>query len=219
MTIQHKDIPDAQRHEPKGITIATSGSVYTANGAGTGTWKFPELEGQSAAVAGALPFKNSTGISWTKSAVLDAAYSEIDSAETARSLTSLTEVPINGFFFDDFIADKFSITSGTALTVVEKGIYIMHYACLLKPQSALGPTNEVVEVSIKINGTVSNPYRTMPLVISKNASIDDPFYMHGSRILDLDAGDQITVVLKNLAATRNYKTQFNLNLHRIADKV
>lgn len=90
---------------------------------------------------------------------------------------------------------------------------------LLKPQTSLGPTNEVVEVSIKINGTVSNPYRTIPVVISRNAAVDDPFYMHGSRILDLDAGDEITVVLKNLAATRSYKTQFNINLHRIADKV
>lgn len=152
-------------------------------------------------------------------AVLDAAYCEIDSAEATRSLTNLTEIGINGFFFDDYSTDKFSIATGTTLTVIEKGIYVMHNACLLKPQTALGPSNEVVEISIKINGTVSNPYRTMPLVITKNAAIDDPFYMHGSRILDLDAGDEITVVLKNLSATRSYKTQFNLNLHRIADKV
>lgn len=37
--IQHRDIPDAERHEPKGITAATAGQVYVASGSGTGTWQ------------------------------------------------------------------------------------------------------------------------------------------------------------------------------------
>lgn len=36
--IQHKDIPDAQRHEPKGISSASQHQVYIANGAGAGSW-------------------------------------------------------------------------------------------------------------------------------------------------------------------------------------
>ena len=39
MTIQHKDIPDGQIHEPKGISTAGAGSVYSATGGGSGTWK------------------------------------------------------------------------------------------------------------------------------------------------------------------------------------
>lgn len=39
MTIQHRDVPDGQIHEPKGITSAPTNSVYSANGLGTGTWK------------------------------------------------------------------------------------------------------------------------------------------------------------------------------------
>lgn len=128
-------------------------------------------------------------------------------------------MPVNGFFFDDYTVDKFSLTSGASLTVIESGVYVLQHACLLKPQTSVGASNEVVEVSIKINNTVSNPYRTIPIVVTKNASVDDPLYEHGSRILDLNAGDVLTVVLKNLAATRSYKTQVNLNLHRIADKV
>lgn len=37
-TLQHKDIPDGQRHEPKGISTATAGQVYVANGSGGGAW-------------------------------------------------------------------------------------------------------------------------------------------------------------------------------------
>lgn len=38
MTIQHRDIPDAQRHEPKGASTATNGQVWVANGSGGGAF-------------------------------------------------------------------------------------------------------------------------------------------------------------------------------------
>lgn len=34
----HKDLTGADLHEPKGISSATSGQVYIANGLGSGTW-------------------------------------------------------------------------------------------------------------------------------------------------------------------------------------
>lgn len=37
-TIQHKDIPDANLHEPKGIVTAANKSIYKANGGGSGAW-------------------------------------------------------------------------------------------------------------------------------------------------------------------------------------
>ena len=37
--MQHRDIPDGQRHEPKGISTATDGQVYVANGNGSGSWQ------------------------------------------------------------------------------------------------------------------------------------------------------------------------------------
>lgn len=36
---QHKDLTGDDLHEPKGLTSAPVGSVYVANGGGTGTWK------------------------------------------------------------------------------------------------------------------------------------------------------------------------------------
>lgn len=39
MTIQHSAIPDGQRHEPKGVSTATSRQVYVADGAASGSWR------------------------------------------------------------------------------------------------------------------------------------------------------------------------------------
>ena len=37
--IQHKNIVDAERHEPKGASTAAIDTVYVSNGAASGTWK------------------------------------------------------------------------------------------------------------------------------------------------------------------------------------
>lgn len=36
--LQHKDLPESQLHEPKGVSTATSGQIYIANGSGSGAW-------------------------------------------------------------------------------------------------------------------------------------------------------------------------------------
>jgi len=37
--VQHKDIVDPNIHEPKGVAYASAGSVYTADGSGSGSWE------------------------------------------------------------------------------------------------------------------------------------------------------------------------------------
>lgn len=39
MATEHRDIPDAERHEPKGISTALEGQVYRSNGSASGQWK------------------------------------------------------------------------------------------------------------------------------------------------------------------------------------
>ena len=39
MTIQHKNIADADLHEPKGVASASADQVYIADGAGSGEWQ------------------------------------------------------------------------------------------------------------------------------------------------------------------------------------
>lgn len=38
-TVQHKTLTDPDLHEPKGVSSATNGQVYVADGAGSGAWK------------------------------------------------------------------------------------------------------------------------------------------------------------------------------------
>lgn len=39
MATEHRNIPDAERHEPKGISTALTGQVYRSNGSASGSWK------------------------------------------------------------------------------------------------------------------------------------------------------------------------------------
>ena len=39
MAIEHVDIPDGERHEPKGVSTATIDQVYVADGAASGAWR------------------------------------------------------------------------------------------------------------------------------------------------------------------------------------
>lgn len=41
MPTEHVDIPDGERHEPKGADTATSGQVYVSDGANSGAWSKP----------------------------------------------------------------------------------------------------------------------------------------------------------------------------------
>lgn len=67
MAIEHKDIVDAQRHEPKGISTAVANTVYVANGAGAGTWKAPQLAGQTVATQNQVFSSDGAGGgSWSK---------------------------------------------------------------------------------------------------------------------------------------------------------
>ena len=39
MTIQHKNIAEADLHEPKGVSTAPANKVYVSNGSGSGSWQ------------------------------------------------------------------------------------------------------------------------------------------------------------------------------------
>lgn len=59
--LQHKDIPEAQLHEPKGASTASAGDVYVSDGAGSGTWTTAEALGSGAAPAGSLLIADGSG--------------------------------------------------------------------------------------------------------------------------------------------------------------
>lgn len=101
MAIQHRDIPDAQLHEPKGVASAASGHVYTADGSGSGDWQFPLLQGQGAAGAYKMPVLDESGqVQWIFWPFGYGYYKHSGSGQTIG--TSFTNPLIDGLSGDTF---------------------------------------------------------------------------------------------------------------------
>ncbi len=49
---QHRNIPNSELHEPKGVSSASSGTVYVADGSGSGSWVTPKITGIGTAAEG-----------------------------------------------------------------------------------------------------------------------------------------------------------------------
>lgn len=52
MAVEHVDIADGERHEPKGASTATSGQVYVSDGAASGSWSKPAASNTTIVDAG-----------------------------------------------------------------------------------------------------------------------------------------------------------------------
>lgn len=191
MTIEHKDITDPNLHEPKGIGSAVEGSVYVSNGVGSG--------------------------SWIKRYVDDPAFVEIDSPAVVKSLTSVTDVLVDGFVYDDVVSSKFNLSSGNRLTILETGFYSVNFSVQLTPQTTLGANNETINVKLVLNSINPPASRNVPLIITRNSINTDTFILNVNRIIDLTAGDYFELYLNNQAATRSYSVKAGLNLFKFGN--
>lgn len=191
MTIEHKDILDPNIHEPKGISVAAANTIYVANGSGTGTWQ--------------KRFED------------NASFAEIDSPPAVKSLTSTTDVLLDGFAYDDVVVSKFNLTAASRLTILERGMYDVNFSVVLTPQSTLGANNETVNVKLVINGLTPPASRNVPLTIVRNSVNTDPFILNVNRLIDLNVGDYLEMYLNNQASTRSYSIKAGLNLHKIGN--
>lgn len=216
MSIEHKDIIDPNIHEPKGASTAAAEAVYSADGLGSGSWGFPKLQGQTAAANNKVPMKSGSGLIWTAHPWYDPAFAEIDRASANIELVVSTPTVLGDFAFEDYVTGKFTLTGGNELTVEDSGYYLLTARAILKPQSGLSSTNEIINISVRVNGTVSVPFREMELTILRNAQVNDPFTVENSRIIDLSAGDVIDVVAEAVTGTRIYAIQAHLQLIKIA---
>ncbi|MEL7422971.1 MAG: hypothetical protein AAFN81_08280 [Bacteroidota bacterium] len=95
MPIQHRDIPDAQLHEPKGVNIAAQGTAYIADGAGSGSWTSPLLKGQSTAGTYKIPVLNGAGqLEWI---FWPFGYGHYEHGSTGQIITNtFSKLQING---------------------------------------------------------------------------------------------------------------------------
>lgn len=99
MTIQHANIPDGKIHEPKGISTASNGTTYVANGSGSGSWKKQDsttisgLAGDSGSVNLRVISNGVNGFQFKT----DAAYGtmEINNNTNAFALSAASDATLN----------------------------------------------------------------------------------------------------------------------------
>jgi hypothetical protein len=88
MTIQHNTITDPEIHEPKGVAAASSGTVYKADGTGSGSWSYP-LTGLNTASSGQVFVSDgSASGTWKYSPAKPHAEIYISGGTTAHTLSS-----------------------------------------------------------------------------------------------------------------------------------
>lgn len=167
--IQHKDIPDAQLHEPKGIASATVGQTYVADGAGGGVWKLEQAYGEMQVL------QNSTALAVT-------------AATDSTLYTTSDYIKITGIWSAG-VVDGITYANDQ-LTVPVTGVY--HLAGWANTTSSA--SNVLVGVKYAINGTVI-PSNLAPTIRRKIGTGTDIGSISGIGLVSLTAGDVISLYL------------------------
>jgi len=115
----HKAIPDAELHEPKGVAGAAAGTTYHADGAGSGSWSLPSASSQSASITLGKTANNTSATTIT---VLDTYYPAAGTfnEEDAEGMTTTVATGrLNVATAGDYDADaSISIISSRSTAVV-----------------------------------------------------------------------------------------------------
>lgn len=201
-TVQHRDIPEVQLHEPKGASTALAGTTYVASGAGSGTWRkvgTDILQGMTGdlGVAGKRVVSNgSNGLAL----VADAAYGV---ATITTNTTNFTTVAAADATLKT--AAQFQLFTGTGapwvgdslfnttfttdrLTAQVTGVYRIDLSMSIKAF----PTNTAkVATKFAINSTVFAQRNQ----IAKSNAAGDEEQLSGFIITPMTAGDYVQVYL------------------------
>lgn len=196
--IQHRDIPDAQLHEPKGVAAASTGYVYVANGVGSGTWKkvgtdsFKGISGDGGSSNKKLVSDGSNGFSLREDVLYGA--QTITSNNTVFAVTAVADTTFN-------TASQFSLLTGPGapwtsenlfgvafdvdrLTVPVSGIYEVHTWMNI---TVFPNASARVAVRYRVNGSTFSLRK--PTV--KSAIANDISQVTGFGLVSLNAGDYI----------------------------
>lgn len=218
--IQHKDIPDAQRHEPKGVSTASQHQTYIADGSGSGSWKKVDslsIQGLGNDVGAAGKLLLTDGANGFSSKMFSSygvmgisANSNNFTISTAASDPSLQTnsdyvlfsgagAPFVGenLYGVDFSADK--------LTVTVPGVYEIKF------WSNIGtfPSNVArVGAKFKINGVTWSP-RT---VTTKSNSAGDNGNLNAFGLVTLNANDYVQLFVASSVAGNLVVNNANLTI-------
>lgn len=207
--IQHSAIPDGQRHEPKGVSTATNGHVYVANGSASGTWKKvppTSLQGVSTnGTAGQFLVSDGTGnLSFATAAHGSIYFYNIGSPYVLTYPASFTKLAptttANGSARDITEGTNARITySNTGPAILD----VVYSVCLDQSSGA----NRDIELALYKNGVYVNGSSS---IITTTTAVKHAMSNHTS--ITLASGDYLEVWAKNLGGSGDINIYtFNLS--------
>lgn len=193
MAVQHKDIPDAQLHEPKGVSTAATNQTYVANGAGSGSWSEPEPKGASGANSGDVYVANGAGSGVWRAipeftgamVITNNAVGVAYTAAVDPTLATFSDyIQITGWSAGEL--DKLTFgTNALTIPVSGGGLYLVDFYCTIK--SSINNTNYAIKFAV--NGA-SGVSRRPQAPLSAAGTI---YNLSANGLVRLNDGDVLTL--------------------------
>lgn len=200
MSVQHKDIPEAQLHESKGVSTALVNTVFKANGAGSGAFQKVDspmlkgLSGDGGNVSSILVSDGANGFALKRHAIYGS--STITTNNTPFAVTAVADTSFN-------TASQFVLFTGAGapwqgetlngvtfsvdrLTVPVTGIYLANFWVNIK---GFASNTAALSFRYRINGTTF--VARNPIVKSAVAGDVTTISAHGHVLLN--AGDYMQI--------------------------
>lgn len=192
MSIEHSTILDPDIHEPKDISLATSGQVYTGNGAGTGAW------------TDQLSLSSYASSNTTANAVTISVTAAVDS--TMHTATDYIPITV---FNPKFLVGSDISHSGNGLLINTTGWY---QAGMWMSMSASSASSKIA-ITIAINGVIQVIDTAVLIQLMKTAG--DIGNVSGIGTFPLAAGDVLDGYIACDTTTDLLIHEANVSLLRI----
>lgn len=188
MAIEHDVIASAERHEPKGVESATANQVYTADGAGSGSWKIG-----GGALFGDMDFsQNTVATNITAASATPGAAGFV----LLSGATLTTPAPLYAQGVVDTIAFE-NTGNNELLRVPTAGIYEVSLSCSFSGGG--GGAGNVYRFNYAVNGIE----QTAHSYALRQTSSSDVGNVAFSEYVQLAANDTIQPVVANQSGTNN----------------
>lgn len=219
MSIQHKDIPDSDLHESKGVASAANRTAYVADGAGSGTWKkigsenLIGLTGDGSVsdklllTDGLGGFKIATYKSYGVMGITSNTNNFAITASGDATLQSTTGYVLFSGAGAPWVGENLYGTTFSAdkLTTTIAGVYEVRAWCNI---STFPSNTALVGAKFRVNGSTWSP-RT---VTSKSNANGDHGEFHAFGLVTLAAGDYVQLYVASSATGNLVMSNVNLTL-------
>lgn len=195
MTIQHKLIPEAQLHEPKGISTAAANKVYKSNGAASGSWEkissamLQSLTGDAGQADLKIITDGANGFKLGKTPHGSFSFVNIATPTTIvypAVATKLNAVSVPG-------PDTYKVTAGTNSRLTYTGATMQHFhiAATISLDQSVG-ANRDIETYIALNGVPITASTVIQTTVSGNKASTA---LHAD--VEMNTNDYLELFVKN----------------------